>query len=286
MSSPAASSWSITGPANNKHTGKPFSGTYFRLRGQAESLPVHQHLPAIISAIKNNQVVILVGQTGSGQTTQVAKELVDQDLGIRVVLTQNGRRAADSVAGRIASELDVRPGTLVGLKYRGQSLTSASTRLDVVTDGTLLAMAKYDPSFQRYDIIIIDEVHAHTIATDFVMGLAKTALKDNPKSKLKVVIMSATINQEMFLSYFPGARLQEVPGRAFAVRTQYLEDEPQSGAMTDAIVQAPLDWTCWQHLGLCFWGERGQVDDLPCREKAEESADDDDVDIEFDSMYE
>lgn len=107
-----------------------------------------------------------------GKTTQVAKELVDQDSGIYVVLTQNRRVAADSIASCISSELDVHPGTVVGLKDSNRDLTSVSTRLDVMTNGMLLAMTKSDPGFQTYRIIIIDDAHAHSIATDLLMGLA------------------------------------------------------------------------------------------------------------------
>jgi pre-mRNA-splicing factor ATP-dependent RNA helicase DHX15/PRP43 len=155
-----------------------------------------------------------------------------------VVLTQNRRLAADSVASRIASELDVYPGTLVGLKHSGQDLTTASTRLDVVTDGMLLAMTKSDPGFQKYNIIVIDVAHGHSIATDLVMAFAKLALAKN--SKLKIVILSAIINRALFLSYFPGAILQDIPGRVSAVKRLYLKNDASSvnGVLVKFILQA------------------------------------------------
>lgn len=180
-------------------------------------------MPRIMAVFKAGQVLILVGKTGSGRTTQVAKEIVEDDPAVNLVLTQNRRITAAFVAGRIANELDVRPGVLVGLRYRGENSTSAGTRLDVLTDGMVLAMAKSDPDFGRYNVVIVDEVHGHTIATDLVLGLLKLALGKPWGSRLKVVIMSATIDQPMFLSFFPGAVLQDVPGGAYTVNVQYLK---------------------------------------------------------------
>jgi pre-mRNA-splicing factor ATP-dependent RNA helicase DHX15/PRP43 len=195
----------------------------------------------IQTAIRDHPVVVLCSQTGSGKTTQLAKEMVDTDEHIRVVLTQNRRLAVTSVGSRIASELDVAPGFLVGLRFRGESSASSQTRLDVVTDGTLLAMAKGDPRFTRYDVVIVDEAHAHTVATDMVMGLLKIAL-ENGRSGLKVVIMSATINQALFSEFLPQAFIKEIPGRAHAVRIRYLEKEPSDYdfALVNTIIQVHL----------------------------------------------
>ncbi|THX57600.1 pre-mRNA-splicing factor ATP-dependent RNA helicase PRP43 [Aureobasidium pullulans] len=220
----------------NPHTGKPFSASYEAIRRQARALPVAQHMPRLLSAIRNNPVTIIVGETGSGKSTQVPKHVVDDlsDMlnGKVVCLTQPRRLAAQSVAERIAIEMDVPMGSAVGLKYRGHDTTGPHTRLEVNTDGTAVAMAKVDKMMSRFGVVIIDEAHQHSVPTDLLLGLLKDLLRR--RKDLKVVIMSATIDTDLFRNYFPQSVVETVSGRQYPVTVNFLR-EPSRNLIADII---------------------------------------------------
>ncbi|HEU4748938.1 MAG TPA: DEAD/DEAH box helicase, partial [Gemmatimonadaceae bacterium] len=185
------------------------------------ALPVSQKREAIARAIAANQIVIVCGETGSGKTTQIPKILLEMGRGQEKQIghTQPRRIAARSVAARIAEELKVELGTLVGYKVRFTDKIGRSTRIKLMTDGILLAETQGDPELRAYDTIILDEAHERSLNIDFLMGYLKRLLPR--RADLKVVITSATIDAERFSKHFDGAPVIEVSGRLYPVEIRY-----------------------------------------------------------------
>lgn len=194
-------------------------------------LPVSQKRDEIARAIRDNQVVIVAGETGSGKTTQLPKiclELGRENIGH----TQPRRLAARTIAERIAEELGQEVGGLVGYQVRFTDKASASTRIKLMTDGILLNEMNHDRMLSRYDTIIIDEAHERSLNIDFLLGYLKQLLPRRPD--LKLIITSATIDPESFARHFSDAAgepapIVEVSGRTFPVEVRYrpLAPEPE-----------------------------------------------------------
>lgn len=180
-------------------------------------LPIAARHDDIAAAIRDHQVVVVAGETGSGKTTQLPK--IAYELGRRSIAhTQPRRIAARSVAKRIADECEVDLGAEVGYAVRFDDQTSESTAIRLVTDGLLLAELQRDRRLSRYDTIIIDEAHERSLSIDFLLGYLKQLLPRRPD--LKVIITSATIDVEGFAQMF-GAPVIEVSGRTFPVEVRY-----------------------------------------------------------------
>ncbi len=190
------------------------------LRYPAE-LPVSQRKDEIAAAIRDHQVVIVAGETGSGKTTQLPKICLGLGRGVtgQIGHTQPRRIAARTVAERIASELDTELGTTVGYKVRFTDTSSDSTLVKVMTDGILLNEMRHDRQLLRYDTLIIDEAHERSLNIDFILGYLKRLLPSRPD--LKVIITSATIDPERFSEHFDGAPVIEVSGRTYPVEVRY-----------------------------------------------------------------
>ena len=186
-----------------------------------DNLPVAEKKQAIYDAIKNNQVVIIAGETGSGKTTQIPKICLELGLGIKGCIghTQPRRLAARSVANRIAEELKTEIGQLVGYKVRFSDHVSETTLIKLMTDGILLAEIQKDKLLLQYDTIIIDEAHERSLNIDFILGYLKQLLPKRPD--LKVIITSATIDVERFSNHFNQAPIIEVSGRTYPVEVRY-----------------------------------------------------------------
>jgi ATP-dependent helicase HrpA len=184
-------------------------------------LPVSQRKDEIAAAIRDHQVVILAGETGSGKTTQLPKICLELGRGVtgQIGHTQPRRIAARTVAERIAEELGTEIGTVVGYKVRFTDVSSDSTQVKVMTDGILLAEMQRDRQLRRYDTLIIDEAHERSLNIDFILGYLKRLLPARPD--LKVVITSATIDPERFSKHFNGAPVVEVSGRTYPVEVRY-----------------------------------------------------------------
>ena len=184
-------------------------------------LPVTDALEEIEQAIAAHQVVVVVGETGSGKTTQLPKLCLKLGRGVekQIVHTQPRRLAARSVANRIAEELQTDLGDLCGYQVRFERQSSENTSIKLVTDGLLLAEFRDDPLLERYDTIIIDEAHERSLNIDFLLGILKTILPKRPD--LKVIVTSATINYEKFSEHFENAPVIQVSGRTFPVEVQY-----------------------------------------------------------------
>jgi len=184
-------------------------------------LPVSQRKDEIAAAIRDHQVVIVAGETGSGKTTQLPKICLELGRGVagQIGHTQPRRIAARTVAERIADELGTEIGTVVGYKVRFTDKSSDSTLVKVMTDGILLAEMQRDRQLRRYDTLIIDEAHERSLNIDFILGYLKRLLPSRPD--LKVIITSATIDPERFSKHFCDAPVIEVSGRTYPVEVRY-----------------------------------------------------------------
>ena len=182
-------------------------------------LPVSLRRDEIIQTIKDNQVVILCGETGSGKTTQIPKMCLDAERGINgfIGLTQPRRLAARSVTNRLAEEL--KSSRYTAYKIRFQDQTDKNTYIKVMTDGILLAEIQHDRFLNQYDTLIIDEAHERSLNIDFLLGYLKWLL---PRRRdLKLIITSATIDPERFSQHFNKAPIIEVSGRTYPVEIRY-----------------------------------------------------------------
>ncbi|MFG1490578.1 DEAD/DEAH box helicase, partial [Oceanospirillum sp. HFRX-1_2] len=170
-----------------------------------ENLPVSQKKEDIAEAIKNNQVVVIAGETGSGKTTQIPKICLDLGLGVKGLIghTQPRRLAARTVADRVAEELKVPLGEQVGYQVRFTDQVTDNTLVKLMTDGILLAETQNDRFLNRYEVIIIDEAHERSLNIDFLLGYLKQLLPKRPD--LKLIITSATIDVERFSKHFSNA---------------------------------------------------------------------------------
>lgn len=187
-----------------------------------ENLPVSQKKDEIAEAIRDHQVVIVAGETGSGKTTQIPKICMELGRGVRGMIghTQPRRIAARTVAERIAEELKSEIGQTVGWKVRfTDQVDQDATFVKLMTDGILLAEIQTDRELRAYDTIIIDEAHERSLNIDFLLGYLATLLPKRPD--LKVVITSATIDPERFSRHFGEAPIVEVSGRTYPVEVRY-----------------------------------------------------------------
>ncbi|KAG6833159.1 DEAH-box ATP-dependent RNA helicase prp43 [Tephrocybe sp. NHM501043] len=207
-----------------------------------KKLPVYAKMDEFFQMFSNNQIIVMVGETGSGKTTQIPQFVAYSDLphtkGKLVACTQPRRVAAMSVAKRVADEMDVQLGRHVGYSIRFEDMTEPGTTfLKYMTDGMLLREAMNDPDLTRYSTIILDEAHERTLATDILMGLLKALAKR--RSDLKIIIMSATLDALKFQKYFgltsnSAAPLFKVPGRTHPVEVFYTQ-EPEPDYVEAAI---------------------------------------------------
>lgn len=207
-----------------------------------EDLPVVEKRPEILAALEANQVVILAGATGSGKTTQLPKMCLE--IGRKSIAhTQPRRIAARSVAERIAEELEVELGAVVGYQVRFTDQSSKQTKIKVMTDGILLNALQRDIELRRYDTIIIDEAHERSLNIDFLLGYLKQLLPKRPD--LKLIITSATIDPGSFSKHFNDAPIIEVSGRTFPIDILYREvasdDSRNSDVDEDLLANDYLD---------------------------------------------
>ncbi|KAJ8063182.1 hypothetical protein OCU04_008421 [Sclerotinia nivalis] len=207
----------------NPFNDKPLSKQYFNILKTRRDLPVHRQRQEFLDMFQKTQILVFVGETGSGKTTQIPQFVLYDDLphlsAKLVACTQPRRVAAMSVAQRVANEMDVKLGDEVGYSIRFEDVTSSKTILKYMTDGMLLREAMHDHNLTRYSCIILDEAHERTLATDILMGLLKEVALRRPD--LKIVIMSATLDAQKFQKYFNDAPLLAVPGRTHPVEIFY-----------------------------------------------------------------
>ncbi len=207
------------------------------------ALPIADKREEIKALIRDNQVVVLSGETGSGKTTQIPKICLELGLGCKGMIghTQPRRIAARTVANRIAEELQTSIGQSVGYKVRFHDHVSENSHIKLMTDGILLAETQTDRHLLAYEVIIIDEAHERSLNIDFLLGYLKTILSKRPN--LKLIVTSATIDTEKFSKHFSGAPIIEVSGRTYPVELRYqpveeADDEPAlPKAISDAVFE-------------------------------------------------
>jgi ATP-dependent helicase HrpA len=216
-------------------------------------LPIASRVGDLRAAIRDHQVVVVAGETGSGKTTQLPKICLELGLGVRGMIghTQPRRIAARTVADRIAQELGGELGDVVGYQVRFNTTLSDRTLIKVMTDGILLAEIAHDRLLRRYDTIIIDEAHERSLNIDLLLGYLAQLLPRRPE--LKVIITSATIDTERFAAHFAGSStpgrtvpIIEVSGRSYPVELRYRPLERDDGRTLDqpqAIVDAVRELT-------------------------------------------
>ncbi|WP_280726783.1 ATP-dependent RNA helicase HrpA [Kitasatospora sp. MAA4] len=189
--------------------------------GYPAELPVSQKKDDILAAVRDHQVVIVAGETGSGKTTQIPKICLELGRGIKGLIghTQPRRIAARTVADRVAEELNTPLGEAVGWKVRFTDQVGPDTLVKLMTDGILLAEIQTDRELRQYDTLIIDEAHERSLNIDFILGYVKQLLPRRPD--LKVIITSATIDPERFAQHFNDAPIIEVSGRTYPVEVRY-----------------------------------------------------------------
>ncbi|KAF7700251.1 hypothetical protein HF521_003209 [Silurus meridionalis] len=186
------------------------------------SLPIFPYREDLLAAIRDHQILIIEGETGSGKTTQIPQYLLEDGYtkgGMKVGCTQPRRVAAMSVAARVAQELAVKLGNEVGYSIRFEDCTSKRTVLKYMTDGMLLREFLTEPELASYSAIIIDEAHERTLHTDILFGLIKDIARFRPD--LKVLVASATLDTERFSCFFDNAPVFRIPGRRFPVNIYY-----------------------------------------------------------------
>ncbi len=205
-------------------------------------LPVVAHREAILAAIRDHQVVVVAGETGSGKSTQLPKLCLELGLGVRGLIghTQPRRLAARAISERIAEELGTEIGQAVGYTVRFNDRVGPDTYIKVMTDGILLAEIQRDRRLRAYEVLIIDEAHERSLNIDFLLGYLHQLLPERPD--LKVIITSATIDTERFAAHFDGAPVVEVSGRSYPVDVRYRpvgeeegDDRDQTQAICDAV---------------------------------------------------
>lgn len=192
------------------------------------NLPAYKEKNRLLAAISQNQVVIISGETGCGKTTQVPQFILESEItSVRgavcsIICTQPRRISAMSVSERVASERGEKLGESVGYKVRLEGMKGRDTRLLFCTTGILLRRLLVDRNLKGVTHVIVDEVHERGMNEDFLLIVLKDLLSRRPE--LRLVLMSATLDAELFSSYFGGATVINIPGFTYPVRTHFLED--------------------------------------------------------------
>lgn len=205
-----------------------FKGERGPAKKEAVELPILEFAGEIQEAVKENQTAIIVGETGSGKTTQIPlllREVLPPNA--KVAITQPRRIAARFVAKYVAGQVGCRIGDEVGFQVRFEDHTTEGTRINFMTDGILLRKIQDDPLLQNYAAVMVDEAHERSLNIDFTLGLLKRLQKKRTEAgiaPLKIIVTSATLEKEKFARYFGGSPMVEVPGRLYPVDVHYAKE--------------------------------------------------------------
>uniref|UniRef100_A0AAY4E6V9 ATP-dependent RNA helicase DHX33 n=1 Tax=Denticeps clupeoides TaxID=299321 RepID=A0AAY4E6V9_9TELE len=207
---------------------------------QRRRLPIYQARSQLIVQLRQLHSAVLIGETGSGKTTQIPQYLYEAGIGRQgmVAITQPRRVAAISLAGRVAEERNSPLGKLVGYTVRFEDVTSPDTKLKFMTDGMLLREAIGDPLLLRYAVVVLDEAHERTVHTDVLFGVVKAAQRrrsEQNRLPLKVIVMSATMDVDLFSQYFNKSPVLYLEGRQHPIQVFYTK-QPQSDYLQAALV--------------------------------------------------
>lgn len=214
---------------------KVAEGKAMKIEDTRKSLPIYQFRDDLLQAINDYQVLIIVGETGSGKTTQIPQYLHEAGYtkeGMKVGCTQPRRVAAMSVAARVAEEMGKKVGNEVGYSIRFEDNTSDKTILKYMTDGMLLREFLTEPDLGAYSALMIDEAHERTLHTDILFGLVKDIARFRPE--LKLLISSATMDAQKFAKYFDDAPIFNIPGRRYPVDIHYTP-QPEANYLAAAV---------------------------------------------------
>ncbi|TKY47790.1 pre-mRNA-splicing factor ATP-dependent RNA helicase [Spatholobus suberectus] len=205
------------------------------IQDQRQSLPIYKLKKELIQAVHDNQVLVVIGETGSGKTTQVTQYLAEAGYTTKgkIGCTQPRRVAAMSVAKRVAEEFGCRLGEEVGYAIRFEDCTGPDTVIKYMTDGMLLREILVDENLSRYSVIMLDEAHERTLHTDVLFGLLKQLVKRRPE--LRLIVTSATLDAEKFSGYFFDCKIFTIPGRTFPVEILYAK-QPKSDYLDAALI--------------------------------------------------
>ncbi|KAK7354240.1 hypothetical protein VNO80_19699 [Phaseolus coccineus] len=205
------------------------------LQEERKKLPMYRYRDELLQAIQDHQVLVIVGETGSGKTTQIPQYLHDAGYTKHgmIACTQPRRVAAMSVAARVSQEMGVKLGHEVGYSIRFEDCTSEKTILKYMTDGMLLREFLGEPDLASYSVVMVDEAHERTLSTDILFGLVKDIARFRPD--LKLLISSATLDAEKFSDYFDSAPIFRIPGRRYPVEINYTK-APEADYLDAAIV--------------------------------------------------
>ncbi|KAL8529449.1 hypothetical protein ACS0TY_006761 [Phlomoides rotata] len=208
-----------------------------KLQSDRKTLPIYPYMDQLLQAVNDHQVLVIVGETGSGKTTQIPQYLHEAGYSKRgkIGCTQPRRVAAMSVAARVSQEMGVKLGHEVGYSIRFEDCTSEKTLLKYMTDGMLLREFLGEPDLASYSVIMVDEAHERTLSTDVLFGLVKDISRFRPD--LKLLISSATLDAEKFSDYFDSAPIFKIPGRRYPVEIHYTK-APEADYLDAAIVTA------------------------------------------------
>jgi pre-mRNA-splicing factor ATP-dependent RNA helicase DHX16 len=194
------------------------------LREERKKLPIYAFRDDFLQAVRDHQIIVIVGETGSGKTTQIPQYLHEAGYtkdGKMIACTQPRRVAAMSVAARVSQEMGVKLGHEVGYSIRFEDCTSEKTVVKYMTDGMLLREFLAQPELDTYSVVMLDEAHERTLSTDILFGLVKDVARARPD--LKLLISSATLDAEKFSNYFDLAPIFKIPGRRYPVEIIYTQ---------------------------------------------------------------
>ncbi|OIW19863.1 hypothetical protein TanjilG_27229 [Lupinus angustifolius] len=202
---------------------------------ERKKLPIYPYRDELLKALNDHQVLVIVGETGSGKTTQIPQYLHEAGYTKRgmIACTQPRRVAAMSVAARVSQEMGVKLGHEVGYSIRFEDCTSEKTIVKYMTDGMLLREFLGEPDLASYSVIMVDEAHERTLSTDILFGLVKDISRFRPD--LKLLISSATLDAEKFSDYFDSAPIFKIPGRRYPVEINFTK-APEADYLDAAIV--------------------------------------------------
>lgn len=227
----------------NKQSASYGKKTQLSIVDQRKSLPIYGLKEELLKSIAENKILVVIGETGSGKTTQMTQYLAEAtdsrgrkiylDKGKMIGCTQPRRVAAMSVAKRVAEEYGCRLGQEVGYTIRFEDCTCNETQIKYMTDGMLLRECLLDQDLANYSVIMLDEAHERTIHTDVLFGLLKAAV--SKRTDFKLIVTSATLDQIKFSEYFYQAPIFTIPGRTFEVQVQYLK-EPETDYLDASII--------------------------------------------------
>ena len=201
---------------------------------QKKNLPIYNMRDELVDMFRKNRITVVIGETGSGKTTQITQYLIEEGFGAtgRIGCTQPRRVAAISVARRVSEEIGCKVGGFVGYSIRFEDCSSPETKIKYMTDGMLLREALIDKNLSAYSVIMLDEAHERTIHTDILLGLLKETMK--VREDLRLIVTSATLDAEKFSAFFSNCPILRIPGRVYPVKVFYSK-EPEADYLESSI---------------------------------------------------